>query len=64
LIQRHENNPYKLASCKEAIERLAQLYEEANRPNQAAEWKKKLSETKALLESQTNSVTTKTTVPR
>jgi len=32
-----------------------QLYEETNRPDQAAEWKKKLAEeAKALLGSQTN----------
>ena len=31
-------------SLREALQRLAQLYEETNRPGQAAEWKKQLAE--------------------
>jgi len=37
----------------EAAERLVQLYEETNRPGQAAEWKKKLAEARALVHGQT-----------
>jgi hypothetical protein len=39
---------------KEALQRLVQLYKETNRPDQAAEWKKKLADTAALVEGQTN----------
>ena len=40
---------------RETLQTLVQLYEETNRPDQAAEWKKKLAEeAKALLGSQTN----------
>ena len=64
LKQREDRLPAVGKVClSNAVERLVQLYVATSRPDQAAEWKKKLAEAKALLEGQTDAATEKKSEP-